>query len=414
MGRTDPPPRFDFKAYLDWLEALDHNFIRLWTWELVEWNTVGNSPRHRKEPKVHTVAPQPWARTGPGTALDGKPKFDLKTFNHHYFERLRSRAAAAYERGIYVSVMCFEGWGLQRIPKAWVRHPFHPANNINGINGDQNGDGKGLEVHTLSNRAVTAIQEAYVRKVIDTVNDLDNVSYEISNENHPPSTAWQYHIIDFIHGYERRKPKQHPVGMTFQFQGGRNSALFASPADWISPNPEGGYRDNPPPGGRKVVLNDTDHLWGIGGNQAWVWKSFMRGLNPIFMDPYDGTVLGNRFDHRWDPIRRSMGYTRRYAERVNLTAMKVRSDLASTSYCLAQPGSEYLTWSPRNAKAAISVTMEPGRYRYEWFDPQKGVVAGTGTVQAQGGKETFKPPFDGEAVLYLKACAIMTGAGRRS
>ena len=29
---------------------------------------------------------------------------------------------------------------------------------------------------------MTALQEAYVRKVIDTVNDLDNVLYEITNE----------------------------------------------------------------------------------------------------------------------------------------------------------------------------------------------------------------------------------------
>lgn len=50
-----------------------------------------------------------------------------------------------------------------------------------------------------------------------TVNDLDNVFYEISNENHPPSTQWQYHMIRLIHDYERSKAKQHPVGMTFQY-----------------------------------------------------------------------------------------------------------------------------------------------------------------------------------------------------
>ena len=126
-------------------------------------------------------------------------------------------------------------------------------------------------------------------------------------------------MIRFIKDYERTKPQQHPVGMTFQYKGGSNQTLFDSPADWVSPNPDGGYRDDPPPAdGRKVVLNDTDHLWGIGGNLAWVWKSFTRGYNPIFMDPYDGDVLGNRFDPKWDPIRRSMGYTLRYARRMDL------------------------------------------------------------------------------------------------
>ncbi len=104
----------------------------------------------------------------------------------------------------------------------------------------------------------------------------------LSNENHPASTAWQYHFIDYIHEYEKRKVKQHPVGMTFQHKGGKNQTLIESRADWISPNPSGGYRDNPPANdGKKVILTDTDHLWGVGGNQAWVWKSFLRGLNPL-------------------------------------------------------------------------------------------------------------------------------------
>ena len=74
-----------------------------------------------------------------------------------------------------------------------------------------------MEILQLAVPAVTALQEAYVRHVVDTVNDLDNVLYEISNEAADYSTAWQYHMIRLIHDYERAKPKQHPVGMTFQY-----------------------------------------------------------------------------------------------------------------------------------------------------------------------------------------------------
>jgi hypothetical protein len=43
-------------------------------------------------------------------------------------------------------------------------------------------------------------RKGYVRKVIDTVNDLDNVLYEISNEDtgSPADSAWQYHMIAFV------------------------------------------------------------------------------------------------------------------------------------------------------------------------------------------------------------------------
>ena len=122
MGPSDPPPQFDFDAYLDWLSAYPHNFMRLWTWELTEWDvqTV------RRARRVLYVAAPVGARW-PGKALDGKPKFDLTQFDDEYFERLRDRVQAAGERGIYVSVMLFEGWGVQFAPNAWSRHPFNAA-----------------------------------------------------------------------------------------------------------------------------------------------------------------------------------------------------------------------------------------------------------------------------------------------
>jgi hypothetical protein len=211
-------------------------------------------------------------------------------------------------------------------------------------------------------------------------------------------------MIRYIKRYEKKKAKQHPVGMTFQYRAGKNETLFKSPADWISPNPEGGYRDNPPAAdGRKVILNDTDHLWGIGGNQAWVWKSFLRGYNPIFMDPYDGIVLGKKFDSRWDPIRRSLGYTRGYAEKMNLTAMKPRNNLASTKYCLANPGAEYLVYNPEQDNPSITVNLKAGTYKYEWLNPDNGKVASKGTIKAAGGEKKLEAPFKGDGVLYLKA-----------
>jgi len=397
IGPSDPPPRFDFEAYLDWMKPLNHNFIRMWTWEPVTWNTKAN-----QENKLHTAAPQPWARTGPGKALDGKGKFNLEKFNLASFDRLRNRVQAAGDRGIYVSIMLFEGWAMQFSAGAWQGHPFHPENNINGIDADTNKDGNGLEIYTLANKAVTSLQEAYVRRIIDTVNDLDNVLYEISNENHPESTQWQYHIIRYIKQYQKSKPKQHPVGMTFQYRGGKNQTLFESPADWISPNPEGGYRDDPPAAdGRKVVLNDTDHLWGIGGNQAWVWKSFTRGYNPLFMDPYDGEVLGQRLDPKWDPIRKSLGYTLTYANKMNLASMQPRNDLASTKYCLANPGVQYLVYNPDVDAPSVTLTLA-GTYNYEWFNPSSGKIESTGTIKAgDNTQQTMEVPFKGDAVLYL-------------
>lgn len=251
-----------------------------------------------------------------------------------------------------------------------------------------------MEFYTLRDPKVIALQEAYVRKVIDTVNDLNNVLYEICNEAGPYSTKWQYHMIRFIKRYESGKPKQHPVGMTFQYRGGSNKTLLEGPADWISPNPEGGYRDDPPTAdGRKVVISDTDHLWGIGGTRQWVWKSFLRGLHPIYMDPFD--------DRSSDEIRRNLGYTLRYAERMNLAAVVPRPDLSSTGYCLADEGKEYLVYLSEGGEVRVDLRGSHGTFHVEWFDLHMDKAVDGGAVEGSA-KCSLQAPFNGDAVLYLK------------
>jgi len=371
QGLTDPPKPFAFDTYLASLNRFGHNFIRLWTWESTVCDIDEGGRRIR-----YYATPQPWLRTGPGPALDGKPQFDLTRFNPDYFERLRTRVQAAGKRGIYVSIMLFEGWAMQHARGAYEGHPFHPANNLRQVKGDLDGDGKGLDIFTLSNADTLKFQESYVRHVIESVNDLDNVLYEISNENHPPSTDWQFHFIRFIRAEERRRGRVHPIGMTFQYKGGRNQTLLDSPADWISPNPDGGYRDDPPPAdGRKVVLNDTDHLWGIGGSPDWAWKSFLRGHNVLFMDPYDGVTFGAGDASKWEPLRRALGQTRIWAERIDLGAMTPQPELTSTRFCLAcvagnQP--ELLVYVPKAGPVRIDLRPVPEPLKVTEFDPESG------------------------------------------
>lgn len=294
-------PVFDYEEFLRLLVKGNHNFTRLWAWESTAWV----QPKSVKM----WIDPLPFQRTGPGNAADGRPKFDVTRFNEAYFERLRTRAVAAGERGIYVGVMLFEGFSVSRKsrnrdPSPWLYHPLNRANNVNALDGDLNGDGEGYEVHELRVPEITRIQEAYVRKVIDTVGDLDNVLFEIGNECHGGSTQWQYHMIEFLRRHERARPKQHLVWMTFQWDGlagpGTNENLLSSKADVVSPgiaagNNKRAYETDPPAAtGQKVIIADTDHINPGNMDRAdWVWKCFTRGLHPIFMDnpPIPGNPL---------------------------------------------------------------------------------------------------------------------------
>jgi hypothetical protein len=397
-GIFDPPPRFDYDDYLDFLKRYNHNFIRLWTWELTKYF-------YRHEGIFNYAAPFPWPRIGPENALDGKPKFNLSQFNQSYFDRLRSRIISAGNRGIYVSIMLFEGHGINfsQAPWCWDGHPFNINNNINSIDGDPDKNGKGLESHTLKIPSIVKIQEEYVKKVIDTVNDLDNVLYEISNEDHIDSVEWQYHMIDFIQKYEKTKPKQHPVGMTTNHTIG-NIVVFKSNADWISPSvitwadENDLYKIDPPKtDGKKVVILDTDHLWGMGGDRKWVWKSFLRGYNVIYMDNLTSSGWSI-----WNPkdARKAMGHILGYANRMNLSSMTPHNNLSSTTYCLANPGKEYLIYQPES-DVTFTVDLLPATYTYEWFNPRSGSVVLNGEITANGGKISFSPPFAGDSVLYI-------------
>jgi hypothetical protein len=304
--------------------------------------------------------------------------------------------------------MLFEGWGLYHGNRgraapagwAWRGHPFHLENNINGINADLDGDGVTGEVHRLASSAVNELQAAYIRKVVDTVNEFDNVLYEVINEG--GQQDWDWWVVKTIQDHQQTKPKQHPIGITGH--GAEDlAAMLASPAQWISPGRKDGYAENPPAwDGKKVSLLDTDHIWGVGGNVGWVWKSFLRGHNPIFMDPYEGQVLGKPGDRQWEPLRRSLGYTRRFAQRIDLAAMTPHDALSSSRYCLANAGKEYLVYLPDGGNVTVDLTAAQGELRCEWFNPADGESIATDAVRG-GGRREFKAPFAGAAVLYLSA-----------
>jgi hypothetical protein len=310
--------------------------------------------------------------------------------------------------------MLFNGWSVAAAKGAWSAnnpwrgHPLNGANNINGVDGDPNGDGSGEDVHELGNPAALAVQEAYVRKVVDTLNDLDNVLYEISNESHADATEWQYHMVSLIKTYEDGMPNRHPVGMTSAYPDGDNSELFRSPADWISPNE---YGDSPSARGVKVILSDTDHIWGIGGDRGWVWESFTRGLNPTFMDGYDGagsavgTGTFELADPRWVSLRRNLGYARLYAERMDLARTEPDSLTCSTGYCLVSTGAssaEYLVYAPTGGALEIDLSRTGDAWlSVEWLNPADGSIHREDPVR--GGSATrFITPFGGDAVLYLR------------
>ncbi|MDO8522827.1 MAG: glycosyl hydrolase [bacterium] len=389
---------FNYSAYLNFLQSHSMNLIRMWSVEHTRVST--DAPGNE-------AVPMPYLRTGPGNALDGKPKFNLNQFDQSYFDRLRSRVIDAGNRGIYVSYMFFQGVSIWppggNHTGFWFGHYFNINNNINGINGDANGDGLGYESHSLTVPAVTAIQEAYVKKVIDTIGDLNNVIFEISNEDGRGTIAWQQHFIDYIHNYESGKPKQHLVGITYRNPGGTDAELFSSTADWISPD------DNATnPGiasGNKISIIDTDHTATYNPDPIILWKFFARGYNLWLLDDLSN-MNGSTAFFNSVPSRNALKYIQIYAKKMNLAAMTPQGALTSTGYALANVGTEYLIYQPKS-NTAFTLNLAVGTYAYEWFNPTTGLIVQTSSVSG-GATKSFTAPFSGDAVLYLKVSSAPT------
>lgn len=387
---TDPPEAFDWDGWLAFLTDHHHSFTRLWMWEHPRWGSWW--------PGDYFIEPLPWARTGPGKARDGKPRFDLSVFDADFFERLRTRVEQCAEHGVYVSVMLFQGWSScdkpfePQGPNPWHSHPFHADNNVNDVD-VESPDGAGQDwVHTLRSPEATRLLEAYIRKTVDVVGEFDHVIYEVANEcdGTIENTAWQYHVINYIREYERvNKSHQRPVLMTAQYPWPNNTALFASDAEAISPfgwrkRGDQHWETDPPAVADRVVMPDTDHIWGVGGTVDWVWKTFTRGHNPLYMDPWDYGHMEPRYAAQGDPdVRRALGQTRLLADRIDLATMVPHPELSNTRYVLADPGREYVVYQPAPGHFGLDLTDAPGDYVVTWWPLVSGSLEGE--VRVEGG-----------------------------
>jgi hypothetical protein len=192
---------FDYTALLESLKKDGLNYSRVWLWWGCDEFRKGEFEGLPEEGKMHV---EPFLRTGPGLANDGRPKYDLTKFNPEFFSRLRDMCSAARKRGIYLQLCVTDAWSLKN-DRIWRKEAYNRNNNINGIDGDPSKSGVGDHQQgclSLGKPKVLENQKAYIRKVVDTVNDFDNILFEIANENYT-STEWELHLCDFIHEYEK-------------------------------------------------------------------------------------------------------------------------------------------------------------------------------------------------------------------
>jgi hypothetical protein len=349
---------------------------------------------------------------------------------------------------MYASIMVFGSHN--KFKSNYENIAWHPDNNVNDMRFKECDSFFKPTPHGLY------VQRLLVKKLVDTLNDFDNIIFEVMNEaSFPQSSQWQKKIVIYAKQYEKQKAKQHLWGIT----AGRHNAnpsLISGPHDWWSPDTskvEGyDYRKGGPASyTAKPVIVDSDHF-GKGLYKAseiskgidLVWKTFTRGNHPILMECYDDNWAGpefgcnNEINHVFDPIRKALGHTRAYAARfTDLSITKPSEIICSTRYCMVNPGEDYIIYLPmhqekRHASRLLSgikklakmlgyeesqfkaksftVNLKKGRYKLEWFDPCDESLSVDSIQVYSEGRLKFSPPPSHQR----RCCSVSEAAKRKN
>ena len=427
----------DFNVFVRFLAYHKHNFTLLWTTEMPKFCGL---PTMASTPPDFVASPLPWLRTGPGNATDGGLKFDLTKFNQAFFDRLRTRVEALRAAGIYAGVYPFTGEWLNVFRCSSDGYPFTGANNVNGVDDGYTSGKKGIGSITMTApNAITKFQDSYIERLIDTLSDLPNVLWIVSEEAPANSTWWNDHQIAHIRNYESKKSQQHPVGYAALINA-PDALIYNSDADWVAPSarisPMKSCGTGKP--ACKVKVNDSDHsyweMWRHSPqvNRNYAWQNFANGNQLLFMDPYlvyyprenrnlclsanNGICTGP--DKRWDNFRDNLGYILMYSQKLNLANVTPQGSLSSTGYCLAQTpptGAEYLVYASAGGRFTVdlSAVSSSRKLAVEWFDPATGKVSSGKAIAGGSRAQSFTPPFSGDAVLYLADTAGHAKARQR-
>ena len=397
---------YDYKAMFDTLRASHLNFARVW----VCWGNETGFEDQRPPQNYHRINVVPYQRTGPGNANDGKPKFDLTKFNLAFFDRLRAVCAAARERGVFLQLTLFDAWMIKH-PHLWRLHAYHRDNNVNSVDGDPRHTGTGTDGEqgfcSLGNPKVLEAQKAFVRKVVDAVNEFDNVLFEIANENYY-NAEWERHLCEFIHEYEKSKPKQHmamPLDLPNHDYGGiKTYDIGRLHANLLKARAL-----------KQPLLFDTD---GIGTpDDATVrkaaWTAFVSGGHVNYLDDslQPGSEHGGDFrGSRRAALRQQLGYLARFTRQVRFWEMQPEDGLVKAGHAFAMASAdELVAYLPGGGSVTLDLSNRKGFFTARWFDPRAGrfgVGAGVPARPFQiegGGRRDFTAPDGNDWVLYLRS-----------
>ena len=180
-------------------------------------------------------------------------KFDLEQFDAEYMHNLRELITTFGSRGIVVQLDLFDNTALNTWDvNTWPRHPFNAANG-----GPIQNTQDGRQEFYNPNPTVKALQDKYVRYMVQSLKDLKNVVFEVCNEyNGWGGAGWHNGLSDII------KSENPSVLVSANVDKSVMDAVFAHGSVDITTDHTGGWTTKDFSGG--VNQTNLDYLRGFG------------------------------------------------------------------------------------------------------------------------------------------------------
>ena len=401
----------------------------------------------------------PFARSGPGFAVDGFPKFDLDRWDDEYFARLRGFLDEAARRDVVVELTLFSNTYSDAV---WGLNPFNMGNNVNGI-----GDIVWQDYNSMRNAALFERQVAYTRKIVREVNAHDNFYFEICNEPFGNQAgghasvdevqAWEDAIRGVIREEEATLPKRHLIFQVpvERFRGDSALDILADDQDVDAINMHDyqqlTFRGRPiPPLGRfmqrDLKLDRLHDLWTVGhaagkpiifdednactnglDEESWAihrkraWTVVCSGGHYDMIDfsihaagGEDGTPASRHYIRSW------LKHLSTFIHATDFVRMSPVRDFCTTTpdhtlaATLTNPGQEYVIYlADKREKedpgcgapctGPLRFSLPAGSYEARCFQPATGDFAGA-PARLTGGEITLPmPPFVHDIVVHIRA-----------
>lgn len=390
---------FDFVKYLDELKSKGLNLTRTFSGTYHEvpssFGIIDN-----------TLAPiasrfiGPWPRSGTPGAGDGLAKYDLNKWNDAYFARLKDFVAEAGKRGIVVELVLY---CTIYDDKLWSIHPFNPANNVQKI-----GPANRMEVYTLKDKALTAIQEKFIQKVTAELRDADNLYFEICNEPYfgGITTEWNNRMADVIAAAEPQAEHRHLVAQNIA----NGSAVVKDPHKHVSIL---NFHYAVPPdaiaANAKLGRVTADDETGFKGKEDLAYRT--EGWNFLMA----GGGIYSNLDYSFTPkhpdgsftvttspgggganLRKQLAILKKFIEGFDFVHMSPDNRVIAggvpekgTARALVKPGEAYAVYVQGGKRADLVLDLPAGRYSVEWLNTKSGQIDKSAQLDHPGGKATL-------------------------